>query len=66
MAQGHTGLVQVLPKRVTIQRSFWLVVHADLKDVARVRTTVDFIVRETKAARALFQGEASPAALAAE
>lgn len=66
MAQGHPGLVQVLPRTVMIQRSFWLVVHADLKDVARVRTTVDFIVRETKAARALFQGDVPIAAMAAE
>ena len=65
MAASHPGLVQVLPRQVSIQRSFWLVVHADLKDVARVRTTVDFIVRETKAARALFQGDA-PAVVAAE
>jgi DNA-binding transcriptional LysR family regulator len=61
MAQRHAGLVQVLADKVSIQRSFWLVVHADLKDVARVRTTVDFIVRETRAARALFQGEGQPA-----
>jgi hypothetical protein len=39
------------------------VVHADLKDVARVRTTADFIVREVKAARALLLGE--PARIAA-
>jgi len=57
MAQGHAGLVQVLADKVCIQRSFWLVVHADLKDVARVRTTVDFIVREARAARPLFLGE---------
>jgi len=61
MVQGHAGLVQVLADKVCIQRSFWLVVHADLKDVARVRTTVDFIVREARAARALFLGEGQAA-----
>ncbi len=67
MADGKPGLQRVLPGVVAIQRSFWLVVHADLKDVARVRTTVDFIVREARAARALFAGEpASPVAVAAE
>lgn len=66
MAANHPGLTPVLPGQVSIQRSFWLVVHADLKDVARVRTTVDFIVKETKAARALFQGDVPVAALAAE
>lgn len=54
MAAGEPRLVPVLPQAIALLRTFWLVVHADLKDVARVRTVVDFIVRETKAARALF------------
>jgi DNA-binding transcriptional LysR family regulator len=57
MASSQPGLVQVLPETVSLTRHFWLVVHADLKDVARVRTTADFIVREVKAARALLLGE---------
>jgi DNA-binding transcriptional LysR family regulator len=57
MAAKRPGLARVLPEQVTLTRSFWLVVHADLKDVARVRTAVDFIVRETKAARGLLLGE---------
>ncbi len=57
MAEGDERLVPVLPEAVSITRSFWLLVHADLKDVARVRATVDFIVRETKACRALLMGE---------
>jgi DNA-binding transcriptional LysR family regulator len=57
MASTQPGLVQVLPDTVSLTRHFWLVVHADLKDVARVRTTADFIVREVKAARALLLGE---------
>jgi DNA-binding transcriptional LysR family regulator len=47
-------LVPVLPDQVSIVRSFYLIVHADLKDVARIRATMDFLVREVKAARALF------------
>jgi DNA-binding transcriptional LysR family regulator len=46
--------VPVLPERVSIVRSFWLIVHSDLKDVARIRATVEFLVREVRAARALF------------
>lgn len=45
-------LVPVLPEAVALTRSFWLIVHAELRDVARIRATVDFLVRETKAARA--------------
>jgi DNA-binding transcriptional LysR family regulator len=59
MAEGETRLVRVLPETVSITRSFWLLVHADLKDVARVRAIVDFIVRETKQSRALLMGEPS-------
>lgn len=62
MASGHPGLTQVLADKVNIQRTFWLVVHADLKDLARVRTTIDFIVREVKAAKGLFMGEPARAA----
>jgi hypothetical protein len=56
----------VLPESVSITRSFWLLVHADLKDVARVRAVVDFIVREAKAHRALLMGEPRLEARAAE
>lgn len=61
MAKANPALVPVLPEAVVIRRSFWLVVHADLRDVARVRQSVDFIVRETRAARALFHGDAAHA-----
>jgi DNA-binding transcriptional LysR family regulator len=54
MAVQDTRLVPVLPDRVAIVRSFWLIVHADLKEVARIRATMDFLVREVKAARTLF------------
>lgn len=61
MAVDEPRLVPVLPESVSITRSFWLLVHADLKDVARVRAVVDFIVRESKANRALLMGELAPA-----
>ena len=53
MAAGDPRLVPVLRRDVELVRSFWLIVHADLRDVARVRATVDFHVREAKAARAI-------------
>jgi Transcriptional regulator len=53
MAAGDPRLVPVLRRDVELVRSFWLIVHADLRDVARVRATVDFLVREAKAARAI-------------
>lgn len=57
MARDEPRLVPVLPASVSITRSFWLLVHADLKDVARVRAAVDFIVREVKASKELLMGE---------
>lgn len=66
MAVDEPRLVPVLPDSVSITRSFWLLVHADLKDVARVRAVVDFIVREAKANRALLMGEPRLEARAAE
>lgn len=53
MAACDPRLVPVLRRDVELVRSFWLIVHADLRDVARVRATVDFLVREAKAARAI-------------
>jgi DNA-binding transcriptional LysR family regulator len=54
MAALDPRLLPVLPEQVSIVRSFWLIVHSDLKDVARIRATMDFLVREVKAARSLF------------
>ena len=53
-AVQEPSLVPVLPERVSILRSFHLIVHADLRDVARIRATMDFLVREVRAARGLF------------
>jgi DNA-binding transcriptional LysR family regulator len=50
----ESRLVPVLSQQVAIIRSFYLIVHSDLKDVARIRATMDFLVREVKAARTLF------------
>jgi DNA-binding transcriptional LysR family regulator len=54
MAVQQPLLLPVLPNTVSIVRSFWLIVHADLKEVARIRATMDFIVREVRTARAHF------------
>lgn len=52
---ARSNLVRVLPDAVTLTRSFWLIVHADLRDVARIRATMDFLVREMRAARDVLQ-----------
>lgn len=54
MASRVDGLVRVLPDDIALTRTFWLILHADLRDTARVRAVADFIVEEVEANRALF------------
>lgn len=45
----EAGLVRVLPDAVALERSLWLVVHADLRTLARVRAAMEMIVDAVKA-----------------
>ncbi|TVR09472.1 MAG: LysR family transcriptional regulator [Salinarimonadaceae bacterium] len=60
IAATEPNLVQILPERATFTRSYWLIVHADLKDIARIRATMDFLVREVKSARQSFLPDDRP------
>ncbi|MBB3809392.1 LysR family transcriptional regulator [Pseudochelatococcus contaminans] len=53
LVAGDTRLVRVLPE-VGITRTFWLLVHSDMRDLARIRVTADFIADEVRKARGLF------------
>jgi DNA-binding transcriptional LysR family regulator len=44
IARTHPNLVRLLPDTVKIVRSYWLVTHEDVRELARVRATMDFIV----------------------
>lgn len=57
MAEGRSDLIKVLPELVGMDRSFWLITHADLKDLARIKAVNGFIVQAVKSARAVFAGE---------
>jgi DNA-binding transcriptional LysR family regulator len=57
IAREERELAPVLPDQVSLTRAFWLVTHADLKDLARVRETADFIVSEVRSARSAFLGQ---------
>ena len=54
MAEGRADLRPVLADRVRLTRSFWLITHADLHDLAQIRATSDFIAQEVREARTLF------------
>ncbi|HRO10623.1 LysR family transcriptional regulator [Amaricoccus sp.] len=49
------GLVRVLPKLCTV-RSYWLAIHENLRDVARVRAAADFLTEAVREAQADFTG----------
>ena len=53
MAHGEEKLTPVLPD-LSIERSYWLQINPDAKAIARVRTTIDFLVNQIKADRDLF------------
>jgi DNA-binding transcriptional LysR family regulator len=55
IAVKQPGLVRVLPDAVHLERSLWLVVHADLKALARIRVVTDMIVASVRADRDLFK-----------
>ena len=54
---GMPDLVPVLPAEVRIERTFWLITHADLAGMLRIRVTSDFIAEAVQEARALFLPE---------
>ncbi len=47
-------LIPVLPDEVNIERTFWLVTHADLAGALRIKVTGDFIARQVEKSRKLF------------
>jgi DNA-binding transcriptional LysR family regulator len=50
------GLVRVLRDRVNIGRAFWLVVHRDMRRVARIEAFIDWLRREVSAAQPILLG----------
>jgi DNA-binding transcriptional LysR family regulator len=60
MVQGDRRLKPVLPDQVKIKREFWLVIHSDLRNVARFRAVADFIVAIVKEHRPLFVQDTVP------
>src|SRR5690606_25143743 len=49
-------LIRVLPEAVNIRRSFWLVVHRDMRNVARVRYFMDWLIALVTRLQPLLQG----------
>ena len=54
MTAGDERFVRVLGRAVSLQRTFWLVMHEDIADLARVRVTAEFIAESVRNARRVF------------
>jgi len=52
-ASDDANLVKLMPEH-SFTRAYWIVTHADSHDLLRIRTIVDFIGEEVKAARGNF------------
>lgn len=61
IAEREPGLVRVLPEKVGLTRELWLVTHADLKDLARIKAVTGFITDAVRAERDRFLGAAAAA-----
>ncbi|GGF77214.1 transcriptional regulator [Azorhizobium oxalatiphilum] len=56
MGAAEPDLVPVLPQEVTLTRTFYLITHTDMRDLARVRAAADFIAAEVTQAKGYFLG----------
>jgi len=54
VADQEKALIPVLPNVVKTMRAYHMVVHADLRDLPRVRTVTNYIGRKVTEARAVF------------
>jgi DNA-binding transcriptional LysR family regulator len=59
LADSRPDLERVLPAEGFAQE-LWLVLHRDLRHVARIRAVAEFFVREMRAAAPVLRGEPSP------
>ncbi len=54
MACDEPRLARVLPRQVSLLRAFWLIMHEDIVDLARVRVTAEFIAEAVRGAKRMF------------
>jgi len=54
LARQHPELKLVLANEVELTRTFWLLVHADIRNLARVRVVSELITAEVQKEHRLF------------
>lgn len=57
MAQNEERLIPVLPDQIWVDRTYWLLVHEDLRQVARVDAVCQFLTRVLRDNGALMMGQ---------
>jgi DNA-binding transcriptional LysR family regulator len=56
MAQNEDRLVPVLPDQISVDRTYWLLVHEDLRHVARVDAVCRFLTQLLRGNKKLMMG----------
>ena len=56
MAQNEDRLIPVLPEQIRVDRTYWLLVHEDLRHVARVDAVCNFLTRLLRENKDLMMG----------
>jgi DNA-binding transcriptional LysR family regulator len=54
LANADQRLIRVLPNDIRLTRTFWMIVHADMRDLARIQVTCDFIAEAIRGAADFF------------
>ena len=54
MASTAPTLQRVLPQEIALQRAFYMITHSDIRNIARIRLTCDFIAKEVASSKNLF------------
>lgn len=54
MAGSDERLVRVLAKDVRLRRTLWMIVHSDMREIARIHVTCEFIADEVRRMRRRF------------
>lgn len=58
-ASPDPRLVPVLPEQIRIERAYWIILHADLRSLPRIRAVVDFLQSIVELERANLAGPAA-------
>jgi DNA-binding transcriptional LysR family regulator len=57
MARREPRLQVILPQQLSVERTYWLLVHEDLRQVARVDAVCQFLTRILGEDTALMMGD---------